>query len=63
MAKCLQLSFVTALLLASSAYFYLINMKRVNLPDHTLGHPVHFYENLIDDETFQELNRYTREIG
>ena len=35
----------------------------MNLPEHLLGHPVHVYEDLIDDETFEELNKYIRELG
>lgn len=63
MSSIIKFFAISTLLLGASFYLYVSNIKRVNLPDHVLGHPVYYFEDLIDDGTYEHLNRYTRELG
>ena len=63
MKGCIKYLALVILLTIASFYILISRIERVKLPDHLLGHPVHFYENLIDEETFKELNKYIRELG
>lgn len=40
-----------------------VNFKRADIPEHLLGHPVVYQEDLIHPKIAKELNEILRELG